>query len=69
MPLPTIEWEEMRFLTPAEIVDLAEAIHARYRALVFVGAYGGLRMGELAGLRQSRIDLLAEAITVAETLT
>jgi integrase len=36
---------------PAEIVDLAEVIHARYRALVFVGAYGGRRIGELAGLR------------------
>jgi hypothetical protein len=73
-PLPQraaakIEQEEMRFLTPAEIVDLAEAIHARYRALVFVGAYGGLRMGELAGLRQSRVDLLAGAVTVAETPT
>ncbi len=67
--LPKLEREEMRFLTPAEIVDLAEAIHARYRALVFVGAYGGLWMGELAGLRQSRVDLPAEAITVAETLT
>jgi hypothetical protein len=33
VPLPKIEREEMRFLTPAEIVDLAEAIHARYRAL------------------------------------
>jgi integrase len=59
----------MRFLTPAEIVDLAEAIHARYRALVSVGAYGGLRIGELAGLRPSRVDLLAGAVTVAETLT
>jgi integrase len=49
----------MRFLTPAEIVDLAEAIHARYRALVLVGAYGGLRIGGLAGLRPSRVDLLA----------
>jgi integrase len=73
-PLPQraaakIEREEMRFLTPAEIVDLAEAIHARYRALVFVGAYGGLRMGELAGLRRSRVDLLAGAVTVAETPT
>jgi hypothetical protein len=29
---------------PREIVDLAEAIHARYRAPVFVGAHGGLRM-------------------------
>jgi integrase len=59
----------MRFLTPAEIVDLAEAIHARHRALVFVGAYGGLRIGELAGLRQSRVDLPAGAVTVAEILT
>jgi integrase len=58
----------MRFLTPAEIVDLAEAIHARSRALVFVGAYGGLGIGGLAGLRPSRVDLLAGAVTVAETL-
>jgi integrase len=69
VPLPKIEREEMRFLTPAEIVDLAEAIHARYRALVFVGAYGGLRIGELAGLRPSRVDLPAGAVTVAEILT
>jgi integrase len=69
VPLPRIEREEMRFLTPAEIVDLAEAIHARYRALVFVGAYGGLGIGELAGLRPSRVDLLAGAVTVAEILT
>jgi integrase len=53
VPLLKIEREEMRFLTPAEIVDLAEAIHARHRALVFVGAYGGLRIGELAGPRQA----------------
>ena len=59
----------MRFLTPAEIVDLAEAIHARYRALVFVGAYGGLGIGGLAGLRPSRVDLPAGAVTVAEILT
>jgi integrase len=69
VPLPKIEREEMRFLTPAEIVDLAEAIHARYRALVFVGAYGGLRIGELAGLRRGRVDLLRGAVTVAETVT
>jgi integrase len=63
VPLPKIEREEMRFLTPTEILDLAEAIHARYRVLVFVGAYGGLRIGELAGLRPSRVDLRAEAVT------
>jgi hypothetical protein len=36
---------------------------------VSVGAYGGLRIGELAGLRQSRVDLPATAVTVAEILT
>ena len=69
VPLPKIEREEMRFLTPAEIVDLAEAIHARYRALEFVGVYGGLRMGPLTELRQSRVDLRVGTVTVAETLT
>jgi integrase len=54
VPLPKVEREEMRFLTPAEVATLAEAIQPRYRALVLVGAYGGLRIGELAGLRRSR---------------
>jgi Helix-turn-helix domain len=44
---------------PAEVVDLAEAIHGRYRVLMFVGAYGGLRIGGLAGLRPRWVDLLA----------
>jgi hypothetical protein len=69
VPLPRVEREEMRFLTPTEIVHLAEVIHPRYRALVFVGAYGGLRIGELAGLRRGRVDLLRGAVTVAETVT
>jgi integrase len=51
VPLPKVEREEMRFLTPAEIARLADAIDQRYRALVLVAAYGGLRIGELAGPR------------------
>jgi integrase len=43
--LPKIEREEMRFLNPAEVARLADAIGSRYRALVLVSAYGGLRMG------------------------
>jgi integrase len=39
---------------------------ARYRALVLVGAYGGLRIGELAGLRRGRVDVLRGTVTVAE---
>jgi integrase len=64
--LPKIEREEMRFLDPAEVARLADAIHSRYRALVLLGAYGGLRMGELAGLRRGRVDLLRGTVDVAE---
>jgi Phage integrase, N-terminal SAM-like domain len=49
VPLPRVEREEMRFLTPAEIARLADVIDPRYRVLVLVAAYGGLRIGELAG--------------------
>jgi integrase len=67
--LPKIEREEMRFLTPVEITRLADAIRPHYRALVLVGAYGGLRIGELAGLRRERVDLLRGTVEVAEIMT
>jgi len=57
---------EMRFATVAQIAALAEAVGARYRALVLVAAYGGLRWGELVGLRVKRVDLLHGRVTVAE---
>jgi integrase len=69
VPLPKVEREEMRFLTPTQVAELADAIHAHYRALVLVGAYGGLRIGELAGLRRRRVDLLHGLVEVAEILT
>jgi hypothetical protein len=53
-----VEREELRFLTRAEVAAPAEVIVPRYRVLVMVGAYGGLRVGELAGLRRSLVDLL-----------
>jgi hypothetical protein len=45
---------------------MAGTIQPRYRALVLVGAYGGLRIGELAGLRRGRVDLLHGTVQVAE---
>jgi integrase len=69
VPLPKVEREEMRFLTPAEVATLADAIRPAYRALVLVGAYGGLRIGELAGLRRGRVDLLHGTVEVAEIVT
>jgi integrase len=60
---------EMRFATVAQVAELAEAVPPRFKALVLVAAYTGLRWGELAGLRAKRVDLLHRRITVAEQLT
>ena len=57
---------EMRFATVAQVAALADAIDPRYRALILVAAYGGLRWGELVGLRVKRVDLLHGRVTVAE---
>jgi integrase len=64
--LPRIEREEMRFLAPVEIAQLADAIDPRYRALVLVASYCGLRIGELAGLRRAHVDLEAHTVRVIE---
>ena len=54
--LPRIERVEMRFLDPGEVMALADAMDPRYRAAVLLAAYGGLRAGELFGLRAKRVD-------------
>jgi integrase len=66
LELPRIEREEMRFLTVKEVDLLAECINPRHRALVLVGAWGGLRISELAGLRRGRVDILRNRVDVAE---
>jgi integrase len=67
--LPRIERREMRFLTPVEVARLADSIRPGYRALVLLGAYGGLRISEMAGLRRSRVDLDQGMVEVVEIVT
>lgn len=68
LELPRVEREETRFLTPAEVATLAEEIDPAYRALVLLGAYCGLRLGEMLALRRSRVDLLHRNVEVVATL-
>lgn len=65
--MPRIEQEEMRFLTVDEIWRLHDAMNWRYKAVVLLGAFGGLRAGELFGLQMSRVDLAGERVHVAAT--
>ena len=66
--LPRIERVEMRFLEPSEVMALADVMDPRYQAAVLLAAYGGLRAGELFGLRAKRVDPLRRTVTIAETV-
>ena len=67
--LPRLIPNEMRFLQPDEVEDLAMTIDPQYKVLVYVMAYGGLRWGELAALRRRRIEVLPSRIEIAESLS
>ncbi|MBS0550727.1 MAG: tyrosine-type recombinase/integrase [Proteobacteria bacterium] len=59
---------EMLFLTPAEIGSLADAITPRFKLMVYVSGYIGLRAGEVEALRRKDIDLLHSRLTVTLAL-
>ncbi len=55
---------EVRVLEPEEVDTLAAAIAPPYGVLVYVLAYGGLRIGEAAALRRSDVDPLRSRVRV-----
>ena len=60
---------EMRFATPEQVSLLASKVPERYRALILVAAYGGLRWGELVNLRRRHVDLRRGTVQVVEQAT
>ena len=67
VPLPSERLKPPRFLSQDEVELLAESMPDRYRALVLVGAYAGLRWGEAAGLTRANVDVLRSAVRVMST--
>jgi integrase len=75
--LPRTTQTEKRFLSRAEVFQLADAaaeypipeVGAQYRAMILLLAFCGLRWGEAAGLKVGRLDLLRRRLVVAETLS
>ncbi|WP_369271034.1 tyrosine-type recombinase/integrase [Streptomyces sp. R11] len=60
----TVHTPERPTATVQEVYDLADAIQPRYRALVLMAGFLGLRWGELIGLHRRDIDLEAGALRV-----
>ena len=52
--------------TVEQVYALADAIEPRYRAMVLLATFCGLRVGELRALRQRNLDLLHRTVSVVE---
>jgi integrase len=59
---------ERPVLTVAQVYALAEAVAQRYRTLVLLACFCGLRWGELAGLQRRDIDCTRKTIRVTRQL-
>ena len=59
----------VRILESHEVEALAAAIDERYRAMVLVAGWAGLRFGEAAALRRDRLRLLERRIDVVEGIS
>jgi integrase len=53
-------------ITPDQVFELADHMPDRFRALVLVAGFVGLRQGELLGLRTRHVDLLHATLTVEQ---
>lgn len=63
---PKYQRREMVFLDAAQVEQLADAIDPRWRALVLLSAYGGLRPCEVVALRVKHLDLLRGTVRITE---
>ena len=66
--LPRVENSSKRFLTHAQVANLARAAGGD-AVVVRVLAYSGLRFGELAALRVGRVDMSRGRLLIAESVT
>lgn len=64
----TPDTPERPLVSLAKVLELADKVPERYRALVLLGTFASLRWGELAGLRRTNLDLDARTVRVVGTL-
>jgi integrase len=66
VPLPQITPRVLVPLEPSQVLALTEAVPARYRVGVVLGAGAGLRFGEATGMTVPRVEHLRRRIQVLE---
>jgi len=66
---PVVDRKEAHFLTPIELVHLANRFPDQYRAFVFVGGFMGLRIGETLALKPEDLNFGTNTLDVVRTVT
>jgi integrase len=66
--LPKVPRQQVEPLPTETVRALAEALPARYRALVVLGAGTGMRQGEALGLTVDRVDFLRRSLRVDQQI-
>lgn len=66
--LPRVRPPDRKLIEPADLVRLADAVPAPYRALILVGGVLGLRWGEAIAMRTCDIDFMRRTVTVAQVV-
>ncbi|WP_245159063.1 site-specific integrase [Blastococcus sp. TF02A-35] len=59
---------ERPMFTVAQVQALVEAVEDRWRALILLAAWTGLRIGELSALRREHLDLKAGTVSVTSAV-
>jgi integrase len=65
--LPDLDDREPFFLTAAQVDAIAGAVPSRDRALVYLLAYTGMRIGEATAVRVRNLDLIKGVVRVVES--
>jgi integrase len=63
-PPPRLPRRELRLITPEDLERLLGALPPRWRPLVALAAWSGLRWGEIVGLQVGDLDLLGGRVAV-----
>ena len=66
--LPTVEHGQVVPITTEQVQQLADAVPARYRALIVASAGLGVRQGEALGLTVDRVDFLRRTVRIDRQL-
>jgi integrase len=66
--LPKVRPPDRELLSPNELIRLAAAVPARYRALILVAGVLGLRWGEAIGLRVCDVDFAEGTVSVNQVI-